>query len=223
MDNLEITAKTVDEATKKALAIFNLDLDKLEIKVISEGRSGILGLGASDAKISVKVKPVESPVVEDPLDEARQVVQEFLDKLGIEATIDVNMPEVPLDAEGEANPVVFNLTGGDMGALIGRKGQTIDAFQYLVRLMLTRKTKSRTPIMIDVENYKQRHYEDLKTMAMNVAQQVKAHRSSVRLEPMSAYDRRVIHMTLANDPEVLTESMGEGEYRKVVVYPKNRR
>jgi spoIIIJ-associated protein len=223
MDNLEITAKTVEEATKKARAIFNLDLDKLEITVISEGRSGILGLGSADAKISVKARQSETPVPEDELGEAKQVVQELLDKVGVKATLNVYAPQEALDEDGEANPVVFNLTGDDMGAMIGRRGQTIDAFQYLVRLILTRKTHSRIPIMIDVENYKQRRFEDLKTMALNVADQVKSRKSSVRLEPMTAYERRIIHMTLANDPDVLTESTGEGESRKVVVFPKSRR
>ena len=152
-----------------------------------------------------------------------KVVQELLDKVGVDATINVYAPAEALDEDGEANPVVFNLTGDDMGAMIGRRGQTIDAFQYLVRLILTRKTRSKIPIMIDVENYKQRRFEDLKTMALNVADQVKARKSSVRLEPMTAYERRIIHMTLANDPDILTESTGEGESRKVVVFPKTRR
>jgi spoIIIJ-associated protein len=134
LENLEITAKTVEEATKKARAIFNLDLDKLEITVISEGRSGILGLGAADARINVKVRESESPQIDDSISEAKQVVQELLDKVGVRATLNVYAPEAALDEDGEANPVVFNLTGEDMGAMIGRRGQTIDAFQYLVRL-----------------------------------------------------------------------------------------
>jgi spoIIIJ-associated protein len=223
MENLEISAKTVEEAIKKAQAIFNLELDKLEITFISEGRGGILGLGASDAKISVKVRQVEVPEVVDSLSEAKQIVQELLDKVGVEADINVYAPAEAVDEDGQPNPVVFNLTGADMGTMIGRRGQTIDAFQYLVRLILTRKTRSKIPIMIDVENYKQNRFEALKTMALNVADQVKTRKSSVRLEPMSAYERRIIHMARANDPDVLTESTGEGESRKVVVFPKTRR
>jgi spoIIIJ-associated protein len=220
MDNSEITGKTVEDATKKACAIYNLDLDKLEITVISEGRAGILGLGAAEAKISVKVRQVESPP--DTVEESRQVVQELLDKMGVKAEIDVYTPESAMDEQGEANPVVFNLTGPETTILIGRKGQTIDAFQYLVRLILTRKTLNKIPVMIDVENHKQQRFEALKTMALNVAAQVKSRKSSVRLEPMTAYERRIIHMTLANDPDISTESTGEGDSRKVVVFPKNR-
>jgi spoIIIJ-associated protein len=223
MESLEVTAKTVEEATKKACAIFSTDVEKLDIAVISEGRSGILGLGASDAKIQVKLRQTAAAPADDPVSEAKKVVQELLDKIGVQANINIYNPSEDLDEEGESNPVVFNLTGDDMIAMIGRRGQTIDAFQYLVRLILTRKTRSKIPIMIDIENYKQRRFEDLKTMALNVAAQVKARKSSVRLEPMSAYERRIIHMTLANDPDVLTESMGEGESRKVVVFPKSRK
>jgi spoIIIJ-associated protein len=222
MDNLEISAKTVDEATKKALAIFNLDLDKLEISVITEGRGGILGLGAADAKISVRVRESAVKQEEDAIGEVKQVVQQLLDKMGISATINTYVPEQALDEDGVANPVVLNLVGPDTGLMIGKRGQTIDAFQYLVRLILTRQTHSKIPIMIDVENYKQQRFEDLKAMALNVADQVKSRKRSVRLEPMSAYERRIIHVTLAHDPEISTESMGEGEARKVVVFPKGR-
>jgi spoIIIJ-associated protein len=223
MESLEVTAKTVEEATRKACAIFNLDSDKLEIIVVSEGRSGILGLGASEAKILVKVRPTAVASADDPIGEAKKVVQELLDKIGVKANISIYYPEEALGDEGEANPVVFNLTGNDTAAMIGRRGQNIDAFQYLVRLILTRKTHSKIPIMIDIENYKQHRFDDLKAMAMNVAAQVKTRKSSVRLEPMSPYERRIIHMTLANDPDVLTESTGEGESRKVVVFPKSRK
>ncbi len=223
MENLEITAKTVEEATKKALAILNLDLDKLEITVINSGRNGVLGIGASEAKILVKVLQSASPAVDQSIEEAKKIVQELLEKVGFKATLEVYSPQEAVNEDGEANPVVFNLKGPDMTALIGRRGQTLDAFQYLVRLILTRKTRAKIPIMIDVENYKKSRLEDLKVMAFNVAQQVKSRNSSIRLEPMSAYERRIIHMTLANDPGVLTESAGEGDSRKVVVFPKNRK
>jgi len=90
-------------------------------------------------------------------------------------------------------------------------------------LIVSKQAISKTPILIDVENYKQRRYEDLRTLALNVASQVKANKSSFRLEPMPAFERRIVHLTLADDPDVVTESIGEGESRKVVVSPKNRR
>jgi spoIIIJ-associated protein len=221
MESLEIAAKTVEEATKKALIRLNVSLDEVEIKVINQGKGGILGIGAEDARILVTVKPAPGNTLPDESGDAKTVIGELLENMGVSAQIEVKMPQEALDEEGESNPVVFNLTGGNLEILIGRRGQTLDALQYLVRLILTRQSKSKLPIMIDVDGYKQKRFDDLRAMALNVAEQVKARNSSIRLEPMTAFERRIVHMALAKDPEVTTESIGEGDYRKVVVYPKN--
>lgn len=224
MENLQISAKTVEEATKKALTRLNVGLEEIEVTVLKEGRGGILGLGAEPAVISVKLLNQDtgndSGNENEELGKARIILDTLLKGIGVTANIDVQVPDVMLDEDGADNPVVFNVTGDDLGGLIGRRGQTLDALQYLVRLMFSRQTKSKLPIMVDVEGYKQRRFEDLKTLALNVADQVKAKRSSVRLEPMPPFERRIIHMTLANDPDVETESIGEGESRKIVVSPK---
>jgi spoIIIJ-associated protein len=223
MESLEIAAKTVEEATKKALTRLNVSLDEVEIKVINQGKGGILGIGAEDARILVTVKPAPGNTLPDESGDAKKVISDLLERMGVTAQIEVQMPQEALDEEGESNPVVFNLTGGNLEILIGRRGQTLDALQYLVRLILTRESKSKLPIMIDVDGYKQKRFDDLRAMALNVAEQVKARNSSIRLEPMTAFERRIVHMALAKDPEVTTESIGEGEYRKVVVYPKNNK
>ena len=221
MEDLQISGKTVQEATKKALTRLNVGLDEIEVTVIKEGKSGILGLGSEDALISVKVLVDDNKGNEnEELKAARQILDTLLKNLGVNAEIEIKTPESILDEDGEENPVVFNVTGEDLGGLIGRRGQTLDALQYLVRLMFARQTKSKMPIMVDVESYKQRRFEDLRTLAFNVADQVKTRRASIRLEPMPAFERRIVHMTLANDPDVVTESIGEGESRKIVVSPK---
>jgi spoIIIJ-associated protein len=220
MEILEISGKTVEEATKKALAQLNVGLNEVEITVISTGKSGILGIGAEDSKIRVKV--LESGNIKDTSDieKAKDTLKQLLDKMGFKSTVEVLIPESEFNEEGEANPVVFNIVGDDLGLLIGRRGQTLESLQYLVRLITSKETNSKVPIMVDVENYKQRHYDDLRTLAHNIAQQVKSTRTSFRLEPMTAFERRIIHMALANNPDVITESTGEGEFRKVVVVPK---
>ena len=223
MESLEISAKTVEEATKKALTRLNVGLDEVDIQVLNQGKGGILGIGAEDAKILVTLKPALGNESTDESGEAQKVIADLLELMGVAAQIEVQMPQEAFDEEGENNPVVFNLTGGNLEILIGRRGQTIDALQYLVRLMLTRQSKSKLPIMIDVEGYKQKRFDDLRAMALNVAEQVKAQNSSIRLEPMTAFERRIVHMALAKDSEVTTESIGEGEFRKVVVYPKTRK
>jgi spoIIIJ-associated protein len=227
MENLQISARTVEEATKKALTRLNVGLEEIEVTVLKEGRGGILGLGAEDAVISVKLltrdSGNDSGNENEELNKARAILDTLLKGIDVTAKIDIQVPAAMLDEDGADNPVVFNITGDDLGGLIGRRGQTLDALQYLVRLIFARQTKSKMPIMVDVEGYKQRRFEDLKTLALNVADQVKSKRSSVRLEPMTPYERRIVHMTLANDPDVETESIGEGESRKIVVSPKYKK
>jgi len=223
MENLEISARTVEEATQKALTQLNVGLDEVEITVLSEGKSGILGLGSEDARIRVRLIDLKKKPDSETLETARNILENLLTKMGVAAKITVEQSKTVLSEEDEAEPVVFNIAGDDTGILIGRRGQTLEALQYFVRLITSRKTLSKTPIVIDVEGYKQRRYEDLRILAANVANQVKATGSSIRLEPMSAYERRIIHLALANDLDVKTESTGEGNLRRVVVSLKRKK
>lgn len=223
MEYLEISAKTVEEATKKALTQLNVGLDKVEITVLNEGKSGILGLGSEDARIRVKLMQPPKNEDSEAREIARDVLENLLSKMGVQSEIKVESPQALPAEEGEEEPVVFNISGEDLGILIGRRGQTLDALQYFVRLITSRKAKSRPPIVVDVEGYKQHRYDDLRVLAVNVAAQVKAKGLSIRLEPMPAYERRIIHLTLANDAEVKTESIGEGDARRVVVSPERRK
>jgi spoIIIJ-associated protein len=222
MENLEITGKTVEEATKRALTQLNVGSDEVEITVITEGKSGILGLGAEEARIRVKLLKTEQPQ-DESINSIKAILEELLNKIGVKAAVQVDYRSPILDEEAAEKPVILNITGDDLGILIGRRGQTLDALQYLVRLIASRQGKSKTPVMLDVEGYKLRRYEDLRILAMNVAAQVKATKTSFRLEPMPAFERRIVHLTLANDPDIATESTGEGEFRKVVVIPKSRK
>jgi spoIIIJ-associated protein len=213
----------VEEATKKALTQLNVGLDEVEVTVLNEGRGGILGLGAEDARISVKLREKSQNVQDSNVATgARAVLEDILGKMGINAEIKMEYGTEIVD-DDEGNPITLNITGNDLGSLIGRRGQTLDALQYLVRLITAKQTKSRAPIIIDVEDYKKRRYEDLRTLALNVAEQVKSKKSSLRLEPMSAFERRIIHITLADDPDVTTESIGEGDARKVMIILKSKK
>lgn len=222
MESLEISAKSVEEATKKALIHLNAGLDEVEITVLNEGNTYDK---AGDEEVRIRAVLKKQGISQDSVavNKAREILQELLEKMGIQAKVDIQTPIAALGEDGEVNPVVLNITGAEPGELIGRRGQTIDALQYLLRLILSRKIQSKVSIMVDADNYRKRRYEDLKILALNVASQVKAMKTSIKLEPMSAFERRIIHLALANDPEVVTESMGEGESRKVVVMPKNKR
>jgi spoIIIJ-associated protein len=211
----------VEEATKRALTQLNVGLEDVEIIVLSEGRGGILGIGAEDARIRVTLlEPPESNKGNGFGAEATEIVANLIDKMGIKAEISIqNASPLTQDEVGQ-DQVVLAVSGEEAGSLIGRRGQTLDALQYIARLMLTRKLDTQASLIIDIENYRLRRYEDLRTLAINVGEQVKSKKTSIRLEPMTAYERRIVHMALANDPDVATESVGEGDYRKVVVYPK---
>jgi spoIIIJ-associated protein len=143
----------------------------------------------------------------------------LLTKMGITATV-VPRAETPIEAEGMVAAVSFDIEDDDLGILIGRRGQTLACLQYIVRLIIFNQTKVWVPVTIDVEGYRQRRAEALQALASRIADQVRANGVPFTLEPMPAYERRVVHLTLADHPDVVTQSIGEGEARKVVISPK---
>jgi len=149
---------------------------------------------------------------------AQDSIETLLTMMGVTASV---MPQAApvVDEEKEADtpPVTFDIQGEDLGLLIGRRGQTLACLQYIVRIIVSHKTGEWLPIVIDVEGYKQRRYEALRTLALRIAERVKASKTPFTLEPMPAYERRITHLTLADHPDVTTQSIGEGESRKVVI------
>lgn len=152
---------------------------------------------------------------------AREVVATLLDKMDIIAAVEV------VDRGGQADPVtnevsplVLNIVGDDLGVLIGRRGETLRDLQFIVRLIISRKLHCWPNVVIDVEGYKARRVRALQTLAKRIADQVRQSRQIVALEPMPAHERRIVHLALRDDPDVYTESTGEGEERKVQVIPK---
>jgi len=151
---------------------------------------------------------------------AKEALESLLVRLGVEASVSLE-EKPPFEQGTEASEVItINVTGDDLGILIGRRGQTLAALQHIVRLIVAHQMKARVPIVIDVEGYKQRRYSALQALAWRMAEQVKERKKQFALEPMPAYERRIIHLTLADDPDVTTESTGVGEVRKVVIMPK---
>jgi spoIIIJ-associated protein len=150
---------------------------------------------------------------------ARGVLEALLEKMGVAASVIPQAEEVVGEKEAPA-PVVFDIEGDDLGILIGRRGQTLACLQFILRLIVGHQTKTWLPIVVDVEGYKQGRFEKLQALASRLAEQVKDSRKPFTLEPMPAYERRVIHLALADHPDVTTESVGLGEARKVVIRPK---
>jgi spoIIIJ-associated protein len=220
MESLKISGKTVEEAIEHALEKLGVSRDEIKVTVLKEGKSGILGIGAGEAQILVEpVTPTQEK--QDAAGLAKQTLEELLQLMGFQTKV---VPEKSFvgDDDETLSPLTFNITGDDdVGILIGRHGQTMASLQYLVRIILTRRIQDSPPIVIDVDGYKQRRYDALRETARRLAEQVKTRRIPFTLEPMPAIERRIIHLTLANDPDVTTQSTGEGEARKVVISPKN--
>ena len=153
-------------------------------------------------------------------DAARDILETLLDLMEIPAS--VNLVHEALVESGTEAPssITLNVEGDDLGILIGRRGQTLSCLQYLVRIIIGQQKKVWLPIVIDVEGYKQRRCNALQTMALRVAEQVTQRKDRFALEPMPAFDRRIIHLALVDHPDVTTESSGEGEARRVVIIPK---
>jgi spoIIIJ-associated protein len=149
----------------------------------------------------------------------RETLEQLLKLMEVEGTV---VPGTYPDESGEPNsaPIAFNIEGDDLGILIGRRGQTLSSLQYILRLIVGHKTNTWIPIVIDAEAYKQRRYEAIQALAHRMAENVKTKGAPFTLEPMPAYERRIVHMALANHSAVYTESIGEGESRKVVIKPK---
>ena len=219
MREIEVSAKTVDEAIKSALEQLEMDKDQVEVVVLKKGRSGVLGMGSEDAV--VKVKPKEKPLAkpennDDMIVVAREVLDRLIESMGLSAEVAV------MHDEDNSSPVTMDISGEDLGILIGRRGQTLAALQYIIRLIVAEKMKMWVPLNVDVAGYKKRRYEALRGLALRLAEQVKRNQRMLALEPMPSDERRVINITLANHPDITTQSVGEGGVRKVVIQLKKR-
>ena len=199
-------AKTKDEALTNASLEFGCPIESIEYEVVSEASKGFIGIGAKPCIIKARKKKTF-------VDEIKEYIASMLDAMGIEAKINIDYDDI----EGEMN---IDLEGSDMGILIGKRGQTLDALQYLIRLAVNKKSESYIKVKLDTENYRARRKETLENLAKNIAFKVKRTKRSFALEPMNPYERRIIHSTLQNDKYVATKSEGEEPYRKVIVYLK---
>lgn len=203
MDYIEVSAKTVDDAITEACQKLVVTSDKLEYIVVEEGSSGFLGIGSKPAIIKARVKcSVE--------DNAKNFLKEVFEAMGLVVVIDVKYDEAD-------NSMDIDLSGDEMGVLIGKRGQTLDSLQYLVSLVVNKEAEDYIRVKVDTENYRKRRKETLENLAKNIAYKVKRTKRSVSLEPMNPYERRIIHSALQNDKYVTTHSEGEEPFRRVIV------
>ena len=203
MEFMEFSAKTVNDCITNACQKFVVTSDKLEYEVVTEGSTGFLGFNAKPAIIKARVKT--------SVDEN---VKEFLNKvfaaMNLTVVIDIKYNE-------ENATMDIDLSGDEMGVLIGKRGATLDSLQYLVSLVANKESESYIRVKVDTENYRQRRKETLESLAFNLAKKVKHTKKNVVLEPMNPYERRIIHSALQNDRFVTTVSEGEEPFRNVVI------
>lgn len=215
-DSIEMTGKTVDEAIEKALEQLGLTKDEVEITVLTKGKSGILGLGSEEARIMATPMVENKGNTDEVVVAARQLVEKLLNLMGLSG----NVQHASAPPGVGPDVIALNLSGPDLGVLIGRRGQTLAALQYIANLILSHQFQSQQHLFLDVEGYRQRHYNSLQSLALRMAEQVRTSGQSVMLEPMPPNERRIVHLTLADLPDIETRSLGEGEARKVAIFPK---
>ena len=213
MEEIEIVAPTVEQAIEQAEAQLGLSRDRFKVEVIQEGMSGILGVGSKETLIRVTpTVPLERACPELAEKDASQVVTEvlctLLGLLGVTGKVEMLSDEIPLD---------LDVQGDDLGILIGRRGQTLASLEYITKLIVARRLNTWLPLRLDVAGYKKRRHESLQRLALYLAEQVKEKHSAITMEPMPANERRIVHLTLADHPNVTTHSIGEDENRKVVI------
>ena len=204
MIKVEQVGKTIEEALEAVLNQYNVTKDNVTVTVVDEGKKGFLGFGSKEAKIIVEIKE-DSDLKQE---KALNFVKEVTKHMGIEA--DINL-------KAEAENIFINIDSPDIGIIIGRRGETLDAMQYLTGLAVNKNSSSWTRVILDASGYRQRREEALKDLAQKKAERVKHTSRRVSLEPMNPQERRIIHTTLQDDPWVTTFSEGEEPYRRVVI------
>lgn len=243
---VEFEGKTVEGAVREASEKLNIPARKLKHDVISHGSSGIFGLvGTKRAKIRVSVpedampKAPEKATEKKPSDsdEAVSLVEEAFEiqngneavaeseKLGQEALqtlVDNITTDAVVDADRNGEKILYTITGGNTAVLIGKRGQTLEAMQYLVEKIVNKQSEKRVRVEIDVEGYLEKKREKLKSLAIKLGEKVKQTKKPATVGQLNAYDRRIVHLTLKADSELRTHSIGEGYYRKLKIFPKQR-
>lgn len=230
MASLEIEGKSIEEAIQAACQQLNVSKEKLEIQVLNSGSTGIFGIvGSKKAKIRATVieeTPETLPEPEPPtqteavppfaplseadlLTEAQSVTQDILRLMGLEA---------PLKVEKERETIHIRIEGEEAsGVLIGRRGETLDAVQYMITRILNRKGLGKTKVVLDSGDYRNRRQKYLETMALKMAEKSKMSGKPVVISPLNAHDRRIIHLVLEKDKSLKTVSRGEGHLKKMVI------
>ena len=237
--SLEIIAPTIEEAIAKGARQLGVGKEELDITILDEGTRGLFGLGNREARVRVSLhsdrdeapadeaaptpQAAEQDSAPQEMDEAEQVthdvVVELLNRMGVDAKVQCGWGEEV--EEGHIRPLFVDINGADLSVLIGKRAETLNALQYISRLIVAKELDRPVAVVIDVQGYRARRERQLEQLANRMAQQVVERGRSLSLEPMPANERRIIHITLRDHPDVYTESIGERERRKVTIFPRD--
>lgn len=235
--SIEIIAGSPEEALEQAAAELGLPKEAFDTEIIDEGAKGIFGIGGRQARVRLTVRSEYLPVTEgstsarpasaisadgegdeDALRIAQDTVRELLQRMGVNADVDGRWGQA--DAPDKIQPLFVDIHGKDLSILIGRRGETLAALQYITRLIVGKELKRPVAVLIDIEGYRSRREDQLRRLARRVASQAVETSRTMTLEPMPAFERRIIHIELRENLDVDTLSVGEGNSRKVTIIPK---
>jgi spoIIIJ-associated protein len=226
MKSIEISARTVAEAIQLALAQLGKDRDEVAIEVLEAGsdeEEALVRVTAVDDEEEVVSSADAAPEQSGGVDQiARRILEDLLERMDIHGYVTAVRGTVPGQRGEPEETITLHVEGADeeaMGLLIGRRGETLRSLQFMVNLLVSRKVQKWPQVVVDVGNYRQRRQESLEGLARRMAERVRQSGRPLMLEPMGAYERRIVHLALRADPTVYTESTGEGENRKIVIYP----
>jgi spoIIIJ-associated protein len=244
----EFQGKSIEKALEQASTELNLPVDKIKHEVVTYGSSGIFGLvGVKKAKIKVileeekrpteqknnaaqkiasrqQTKEAENIIQSDKLKDAvDQAIDEDIIQYGkqcLQTIIDGISNGAEVLAEQRPNKLLYSISGGDCGVMIGKRGQTLEAIQYLLEKMINKRRDQRVRVIVDIEGYLEKRKTNLKQMASRMAEKAKKLKKPVTIGQMNAHDRRIVHIHLKNENGIRTQSIGDGYYRKLMIFPK---
>jgi spoIIIJ-associated protein len=235
MDFVETDGETIDDAIRNALKTLGVERDNVTVDILSEGRKGIFGFGAQKARIRATLRrpavaqeagdersetsppPATAAEVAATAEKAKAALADILKLMGVTATVEIKAGET-------SDEIVLDVRADNNALLIGRKGQTLEALEYLVIRIAGERPGGEGPhIVVDVENYRERRRRTLEDMALRLGEKAKRQRKTVTVDALSAADRRIIHAALQDDPWVTTRSLGQGSYRRLLIIPEGDR
>ena len=218
--NLEVSGKSVEEAIEKGLAELGLPRDAVDVEILNEGARGLLGLRSEDARVRLTPLAETALAATEPASadgaSAKEILETLLRGMGLRASVEI----LPDPSAEDVRAIILNIVGDDLGVLIGRRGETLRDLEYITRLLAAHKTNKPPKLVVDVEGYRTRRERSLRELAKRMAERVQSNRQPITLEAMPPNERRIVHISLRDHPTVKTQSIGEGDHRRVMIIPK---